>query len=220
MIQIGLLEAGLFTTAFYQGKLDAFYQKEFLTNANFPCELIPVNFDLINSFLPDGHEEIIKILQPVFKKADESGITHMLVPNITLHEVLDEMYGSFGFKWIHPVKIGMEYLKRAGSQSVSVLGTRHTMKRSYIRNYLDKAGMQVIDLSGQLIDTLDQLRLDVLAGNDRSKELEKILQDHSPAVDSLLLACTELSLAAENTNVFNVVDLAKGQMEKAIGIMM
>jgi len=218
MIRIGLLQTGAFATAFYQRRICALYGEKFQINNDFLLELFPVNFDLINSYLPDGHDEIVEIIQPVLQMAGKSGITQMMVPNITLHEILDKMTGSFGFKWIHPITIGLENLKLRGAQRVSVLGTRHTMKRSYIRDHVEQAGMQVLDVTCQYIEVLDKLRLDVFAGRDRSEELEKILQDLSPSVDALVLACTELSLAAENTIVSNVVDLAKGQIKRAVEI--
>lgn len=219
MIKVSLLKTGQFSTAFYLNKLQEMYRQNREVSEDLPIEILDTNFDLVNSFLPDGHTEITAILKPVFEKAAQAGVTHLLVPNITLHETLDQIIETIDLKLIHPIAIGIKNLQKLEAQTVSVLGTRHTMQRPYIRSHFENAGFQIMDLSQSQISVLDQLRLDVFAGKDRSESLEKILKLLSPSVDGLVLACTELSVAAQHTQVPNIVDLAVGQIEVAAELL-
>ncbi len=219
MRKIGLLQTGQLATAFYLEKLNSLYRHKGGSVCDLPIQIIETNFAQINRFLPDGHSQVRELLNPALRKASETGVTDLLVPNITLHEILDQMIGSFDFKLIHPIAIGIENLNLRQIRTVSVLGTRHTMQRNYIRGHFENAGIQIVDLSQSQISILDQLRLEVFAGKDRSEALEKILKLLSPSVDALVLACTELSVAAQHSQVRNVVDLVDVQIERTVEIL-
>ena len=211
-ISKGVLGLGEASTAYY---LNQIHQKFNACNEVFstcPLLLYQVDFQEINPFLPDQFEELIPRVIEYLNKISELGISKLLVPNITLHETLDQITHSI--ELCHPVQLTIEHLIKNKISEVVVFGTLYTMNSDYLKRNFSEAGIKVIPVESE-----DQLWIDDFRKKVYNKEctdyevaafknLIKIYMKQKPVV----IACTELSMyCLKNEN--HCIDMADLQIE-------
>ena len=217
MTKLGILGLGSYSTLFYINQLNRRYNEREGGYSTYPFTLINANFEKINPYLPNQFERIIKNIRPYLNDLEKNHVTDLLIPNITIHETLDQIIDQFSFGLVHPLDLLSDRLKRERVSAVCVLGTRYTMQGDYIPNYLLAKGIETMQLPNYLIATVDRLRNQVYQGKEPSeKVLTKIREICEQHVT--ILACTELSLVAQKLDLHQSVDLAKLQIESALNM--
>jgi len=208
--QLGLLYLGKDSSEFYLRKLTEFGFKD--------VQVISTDFFELNAQLPNNFKRLKSLLTPYLKQIEQGKITRLIVPNITLHETLDELDYSFKFKLSHPVLEGSRALKKKGVQEVFLFGSLHTMQGDYIKNYFENEDIKTVTPSQQDMLYIDQIRKKVFDGSIKKSETEAyeslIYKYHQKS--PVVIACTELSVLQESMKLINVYDLAMLQMESSL----
>lgn len=211
--ELVILGLGARSTLFYQKTLHDLYFNKYKNYSTCPFILHQINFNIINPYLPNGHDTIAPILKNSLEKYNTPK-TNLLVPNITLHTILDTL--NLKLNIIHPIKLLKNKLKSSTINKCVVFGTRHTHTNSSLGKALNFNNIQIKPLNTNEIEFLDVLRQDVYSNAESVTSINKfnqLLKAYSKDY-LVIIACTELSVI-NTTNTNNVIDLAIMQCEAA-----
>lgn len=215
MNKIGILGLGSFSTLHYVQKLNKAYQHRFGGFSTAPFVLLNVDFNTINPYLPNDFNSVIQNLEYPLKELNSLGITHLLVPNITLHESLDKITDELHFQLIHPLPLLSEVLNSRKIQQVVVLGTKYTMNSSYFKSFLESHSIQIMKQNRDFEQQVDDIRRKAYEGIDCINEFKTIV-DEIPKAYSIIVACTELSILVDKIENRQIIDLANLQIKGTI----
>ena len=212
-ISKGVLGLGEASTAYY---LNQIHQKFNERNEEFstcPLLLYQVDFQEVNPFLPDQFQELISRVTEYLNKISELGISKLLVPNITLHETLDQIIHSI--EHCHPVQLTIEHLIKNRISEVIIFGTLYTTNSEYLKRNFLEAGINIIPPESEDQLWIDDFRKKVYKEESTANEIEafqnlikKYIQ-HKP----LVIACTELSIHCLKKES-HCIDMADLQIEE------
>ncbi len=175
--------------------------------------VFPTNFDAINQLLPPPSSELQELLYSYLPSDGE--IDYLLVPNITIHEVLDLLFSlhSMPYLLVHPITLTINKLMENKVDEVVIFGSSYTMQQGYVSENLEQAGVTCSFPSKEDILTIDACRSAVYQ-NMASKELIEnfnVLVQKYAKEKPVVLSCTELSMAYAG-NVAQVYDMAQLQL--------
>ena len=210
---LGILGLGNRSTLFYIHTLNTEFNKIEKDYNTFPFILYNTNFNLINPYLPDDFEKLLPQLSEYIHQMEKLSISHLLIPNITLHEAIDQL--NISLPIIHPLALSTIFLKKDNIKQVVIFGSKHTMTSTYISNYFSWEGIKVSAPSQKDIDFIDALRKKIYSNTETVTDLDhydKLLEKYSQHA-KVLIACTELSILKMPSEV---LDLARLQIKKAI----
>lgn len=213
-ITLGILDLGSQTTAFYLNELNRVYKKLKGTYTTCPLILHNIDFESINALLPKPSDKLNKVVQSYLSEIEKTDINTLLVPNITLHETIDQI--KFKKYIVHPVHICLSHLISHNFNKVFLFGSLYTMQSNYIRDYFSKKNIEILLPTEQDMQVIDHVRREVYAGSQSDElikkyhtTIEKYSKNHP-----IVLACTELSIFKPKNH--NVVDMAELQIEEAV----
>ncbi|HCY80239.1 MAG TPA: hypothetical protein DHV22_00810, partial [Xanthomarina gelatinilytica] len=89
------------STLFYLDALNKAYHEEEQGYSTCPFILYNTDFNSINPYLPNQFKKLLPTLKNYLRNLEKLPISHLLVPNITLHEVMDKL--DTNLKIIHPL---------------------------------------------------------------------------------------------------------------------
>ena len=205
----GILGLGAVSTAFYLKEIHHKYQKrngEFST-ASFV--MYQIDFQEINPFLPNNFEVLIPKAKSYLKEISDLGITRLLVPNITLHETLDQI--EIPFEICHPVDLTLEYLEENRISEAYLFGTLYTMNSEYLNSKFSERNIKILKPTDSDQSWIDTFRKKVYLEKQTSKEIEifqNLIQKYS-GKKPVVIACTELSIYSlkQNPSCIDMMDL-------------
>ncbi|MFT6717083.1 MAG: aspartate racemase [Saprospiraceae bacterium] len=204
--QIGLLYLGKDSSEFYLRKL--------VKLGFHDVKVIATDFSAINTQLPKNFALLKDLVTPYLRQAEQKKITSLIVPNITLHETIDQLDGPFKFNFMHPVLKGAKALQKKAVAEVILFGSLHTMKGNYVKDHFKASDINTSIPLAQDMIYIDKIRRKVFDGSIQYTEIEKYVElintycQKSPVV----LACTELSILHHSIKSSDVFDLATIQM--------
>lgn len=207
----GVLGLGKESTQYYLSQIHEKYNNENSDFSTCPMLVYQIDFQEINPFLPDQFAILKERLENYLKEIKNLGITKLLIPNITLHETLDQL--KFDIEISHPVNLTIDHLIEQGIDRITIFGTSYTMNSSYLKNkFLDKnISVSVVDFEDQ--NRIDRFRKDVYR-NEQTEEdkrhLHQLIKKYS-VKSYVLLACTELSVVASKEDL-SFIDMADLQI--------
>lgn len=211
-ISKGVLGLGEASTAYYLNQIHQKFNERNQEFSTCPLILYQVDFQEINPFLPDQFEELIPRVSDYLNKISDLGISKLLVPNITLHETLDQITHSI--ELCHPVQLTIEYLIKNKISEVVVFGTLYTMNSEYLKRNFLEAAINIIPPESEDQLWIDDFRKKVYKKESTEDEIEafqnliKKYMKQKPVV----IACTELSIyCLKNEN--HCIDMADLQIE-------
>jgi aspartate racemase len=209
---IGVLGLGEKSTQIYTNKLNEYYRSLYGDFSTCPYKMLNTDFNKINPFLPNEFDKFLPYLKEQLLELNEMGVFQILIPNITLHIVLDqlELPSEVYDKIVHPIKKSIDLLKEEGISQITIIGTRHTSVSKSFIDYFVKLGIDVNVMSNENIKKIDELRIAVYE-KGYSPQLERKLFSITSQYNNPLLCCTELSIL--NKGSFEL-DLVKTQLEQ------
>ena len=219
---IGILGLGSRTTLHYLSEFNRLYQQDFKGYSTCPIKMINTNFDLINPYLPDQFDRLEPITLRYLEALNTMEPDCLVVPNITLHQTIDRLAlnPEISGKLIHPVKAMAEAFHANQIDSVVLFGSAYTMNSTYIPEILNGAGVKILLPETKDLGKIDRLRQLVYAGTAELKDYDWFQQLCLSYGDQpVLMACTELSVAAEQISAKNVYDLTSHQIRTALRIL-
>ncbi|MGZ0016810.1 hypothetical protein [Yeosuana sp. AK3] len=160
----------------------------------FEYDAIQVHFEPINAVLPDKMEAAAKLLEPYFREMEYRQKPYILA-NITLHEAVK--YFSFSPRYFISIeKILKKEAKRIQGK-FAILGTKYTMRHTYISSLLPKK--EIVSLPEKIQDNIDKLRQVYFNSSNIKMANEVIIELSQLEIDDYILACTELTLALDDS---------------------
>jgi aspartate racemase len=209
----GILGLGSSATLYYLEQIQAKFRKNNEEFSTCPYLLYQIDFQEINPHLPNQFSVLIPKLKVYLEQISKLGIKQLLVPNITLHETLDQI--QFDTEICHPVHLTTHYLNTKNISSITLFGTIYTMNSSYVTEKLSRKNIEVF-----LPTKEDQLWIDQFRKVVAQKEVSQsqvmnfhLLIKKYAIKNPVVLACTELSIHALKIENY-CIDMAALQIEK------
>lgn len=209
----GVLGLGKESTLFYLNQIQKRYQsdnKEWST-----CRLImyQIDFQELNPFLPNQFQDLIPKIQNYLEQIEKLGITKLLIPNITLHETVDQI--EFDGFICHPLTLTLHFLQENNISQIFIFGTSYTMNSEYMKQKFSEKDIKLLTPTNDDQIWIDDFRKEVNQQKptpDRILEFQNLIKKYS--VDHpVVIACTELSLFALKNNL-SCIDMAELQIEE------
>jgi aspartate racemase len=210
-----ILGLGERSTQYYVKQLHKRYLEKYKNFATLPHILFQTDFNAINPFLPDQFDTLIPNLTTILSEVEKLPVKNVLVPNITLHETLDQI--ETNLKFIHPVKLTVEYLKARHLKNVVIFGTSYTMNSNYIKNAFKAEGISVSEVDKEHQKEIDHLRKSLYAHDATEIELAEYIDLVKHYTNkTIVIACTELSIVNALLKPKNSVDMAELQIKDVL----
>ena len=213
-----MLGLGSFSTLFYIKELNALYNAKHGGFSTCPFKMLNVDFDTINNLLPNTSKALDAIVKDNLNKLKALEIDTIVVPNITLHETIDRL--SIEANIIHPVEETISNVKENKHTNVTIFGTLYTMQSNYITSKFRAEKINVLQVSKEDKQQIDDLRIAVYNGKETQKQLEifnELINKYTKN-GVVVLACTELSVAYNIKNN-RVYDMARIQIKKSVNLL-
>ena len=209
IISKGVLGLGAVSTAFYLKEIHRKYQEKNHQFSTCPLLVYQIDFQEINPFLPNQYEVLIPKLKETLKEITTLGITRLLIPNITLHETLDQI--KIPLEICHPVDLTLKHLEENGISEVYLFGTLYTMNSEYLKSRFLAKKVKVLQAVESDQKWIDDFRKKVYQGNETLEEItffRTLIQKYSEK-NAVVIACTELSVFSlkENPSCIDMMDL-------------
>lgn len=216
MEKIVILGLGARSTLFYQEKLHQSYLEIKGNYATFPFIVKQLDFNLVNPFLPDNIAVVSPILKLELKQYDVTGV-HLVVPNITIHKILDTI--DFQLQIIHPYKLLISVLGDKKGKKVVFFGTKFTCNSSYLASFITDNPIKNLKIEEILF--LDELRKKVYFYAETNQDIttyNKLIAKYSQN-HIVVIACTELSII-NSSGANNVIDLSRLQCDESLRLIL
>jgi len=219
-MNLGILGLGNKSTLFYLNALNELYNTKKGGYTTCPYLLLNSNFDLINPYLPHKFKKLVPTTKGYIQQLLNLGVDKILIPNITLHETIDQLNFDKNL-FIHPLVIlKTELLKQINSQkSVILLGTKFTMQNNYFLDGIQEANLEVKQLKTTEFTFIEQFRNKVY----NKTVTKKMIKNYNQLITDLcqdnivVIACTELALNLTSQSVINIPML---QIAEAVNFVM
>lgn len=208
----GILGLGKASTLYYLNEIHKRYQEEHNEFSTCPFLLYQIDFQKINPFLPDQFNILIPSLKHDLAQISRLGISNLLVPNITLHETLDQMELAVGI--YHPVNLTSQELQEKNISKVYLFGTLYTMNSKYLKNKFSESNISLLNVAESDQKVIEDFRKDVYHEQQFSAQIvnfQNLIRKYS-ANHPVVIACTELSLFALKDNL-HCIDMADLQIK-------
>jgi len=208
----GVLGLGAVSTQYYLQRIHEKFQQQNKEYSTCPLILYQIDFQEINPFLPNKFSDLIPHVKDYLDKICALGIKKLLVPNITLHETLDQM--DFPLEVYHPVPLTLNYLQEKNISEAFLFGTSYTMNSDYLRRNFPAKDVTLLRPSKEDQEWIDHFRKMVYEGNVATSDIERFHETIKKYAESnpVLIACTELSLHAPKNDA-SCIDMAELQIE-------
>lgn len=205
----GILGLGAVSTAFYVKEIHKKHQNRNEEFSTCPFLMYQIDFQEINPFLPKNFSVIIPKLNEYLREISSMGINKLLIPNITLHETLDQI--EIPFEICHPVDLTLKYLEANKISKVYLFGTLYTMNSEYMKSKFSEKEIQILNPSENEQNLIDDFRKRVYDEKETPEEIgifQNLIQKYSK-ISPVIIACTELSIYSlkENPSCIDMMDL-------------
>ena len=205
----GVLGLGAVSTALYLKEIHRKYQEKNDQFSTCPLLVYQIDFQEINPFLPNQFGVLIPKLKETLKEITTLGISKLLVPNITLHETLDQI--KIPLEICHPVDLTLKHLEENRISEVYLFGTLYTMNSEYLKSRFLAKKVKVLQSVESDQKWIDDFRKKVYQGNEILEEItffQTLIRKYSEK-NVVVIACTELSVFSlkENPSCIDMMDL-------------
>jgi len=154
-----------------------------------------------------GEDDPAPYIIKSINKLAESGAKRVFLPCNSVHYFYDRVIPHITIPWINLIEVVANEIKKSKKKKTIVLGayTTVTMKTydKYLNNliYLDEQGNNIVFEIIEAVKTNN-----IILSNIKTKELIKYFENYK--FDSVILACTELTLIKDLTrnNNFQIFD--------------
>lgn len=208
----GVLGLGAVSTNYFLRRIHEKFRINHEEFSTCPLLLYQIDFQELNPFLPNNFEALVPKLNSYLNDISNLGISKLLIPNITLHETVDQI--NLPIDIIHPVELTVNFLKEKKIEEAFIFGTSYTMNSQYLKKrFLENNILLIVpDLVDQ--NRIDEFRKKVYSGIETAAEIivyKNLINKYSEK-NLVLIACTELSLYSL-IDQSKCVDMAELQIE-------
>ena len=172
---------------------------------------------LSDTLMPDRTDAILNgTYEPLLlKKAKEDikafenlDVTNIAIPCNTMHYYIDKLDSYTNINIINMVYETVKYCNDHGYKNIAILGTFATMDYGIYDKYADEFGINIYKLNDKQKNLSMKTIYDIKETNNTSAPqfLKLVKSLKSESVDSVILACTELSIIDDIMNYNYVID--------------
>jgi aspartate racemase len=168
--------------------------------------------DLVALEDADDWDGVAKLNIDAAKHLEAAGAEGVLLACNTTHKVFDAVAANVDVPMLHIGDAIADRLVADRQTRVALLGTRFTMTEGYIRERLERRGIQLAPIDAGWTREVDRIIFEELARGrvvrDSQRKLKTLITELAKQkVQAVALACTELVLAVEvRANVLPVYD--------------
>jgi len=119
--KLGMLGLASGSNRYYLDRWRTLVAEKYSSEKEYHIEVIETDFPEINQHLPDQFEYLVPILNTYISKVEQEGITHLLLPNFTIHQTIDRL--NTRIYVAHPLRLCIEYLQKNNIKSVYIFGS-------------------------------------------------------------------------------------------------
>ena len=204
-----VLGLGKTSTSYYINEIHRRFKLQHGEFSTCPFLLYQIDFQEINPFLPNQFDILIPKVQTFLNQISNFGITKLLVPNITLHETLDQI--EWSLKICHPIDLTIQYLHRNMITEIYLFGTLYTMNSEYLKEKFSKNNISLkkpSEVDQKLIDDFRKEVYNETQTPDEVLNFQNLIRKYS-IENPVVIACTELSIFSlkENPSCIDMMDL-------------
>ena len=145
-----------------------------------------------------------KAMADAARALEKGGADCVVLCTNTMHLVADAMQAAVDIPMLHIADGTAERIKKAGIQTIALLGTRFTMEKDFYKQRLvDQFGLKVLipDASDRAIvhDVIyEELVKGVIREESKAKYLEIIHKLQGAGAEGVILGCTEIGLLVQD----------------------
>lgn len=188
--------------------------------------LYSVDFDEVAKMQHEGRwEDFQQLLIDAAKKLERGGADFFLICANTPHIVADAVAAAVDIPLVHIGDAVGETIKAAGMKKIGLLGTRFTMEKDFLKNWLrDKFGIESIVPETADRDIVHSVIYNELVNGDirdesRKEYLTIIDKLTAAGAEAIILGCTEIPLLITSADTDAVLfDTAKIHAERAVDL--
>ena len=205
----GILGLGAVSTAFYLKEIHRRYQERNSAFSTCPFLMYQIDFQEINPFLPNHFDILIPKMESYLNEISNLGFSKLLVPNITLHETLDQI--EIPLEIWHPIDLTLKCLEENKIAEVYLFGTLYTMNSEYLNSKFSEKNIKILKPTSSDQNWIDDFRKMVYVEKEYSAEIEdfqNLIRKYSEK-NIVVIGCTELSIYSlkENPSCIDMMDL-------------
>ena len=162
--------------------------------------LASVDFEEIEKLQATGGWEASgDILGDLALKLERAGAEAVALCTNTMHKVADRIKRDLKAPFLHIGDAVSLALKAKGIKRILLLGTRYTMEQDFMKEPMERSGIEVLIPGRDDIETVnrtiyDELCLGIIKDSSREAILAIIGQAESQGAKGAVLGCTELGL--------------------------
>lgn len=168
-----------------------------------PIAMVSVDFQDIEELQHQGDWATLgDILAEKARRVEAAGADLLLVCTNTMHKVAPQIEAAISIPLLHIADATAARIRRAGLETVGLLGTRFTMEHGFYKGRLEKQGLDV------LIPSVDDRELvhrviyqELCRGEIREKSRQEFLRIidrlRGAGAEGVIEGCTEIVLLVE-----------------------
>src|SRR6478672_10913993 len=145
---------------------------------------------------------VAKVTLEAARRLEASGAEAVIITSNTGHKVFDAVAANIDVPMLHIGDAVADRLVADRQVRVALLGTRFTMTEGYVRDRLERRGIQLAPIDPVWMSEVDRIIFDELAAGrvvrDSQRKLKTLITELAKQkVQAVVLGCTELVLAVD-----------------------
>lgn len=142
---------------------------------------------------PDQKKGIIKSIE----NCEKIGAEFIAVPCNSVHYYYKDIIPHINIPWVNMIEITAKEARKKG-QSPLILGGLITVGKRLYSEYIPNAVYPTIMENDTIINAIEEIALTSTLQEQSRELVRKIILQYNGKVDSIILACTELSIVFKN----------------------
>ncbi|MEO6582897.1 MAG: aspartate/glutamate racemase family protein [Ferruginibacter sp.] len=165
-----------------------------------------VNYgDITKRVQADDWKGVGKIISAAAKSLQAAGADCILLGANTMHNVAPDVEASVQIPLIHIARETAKEIKKAGIDSVALLGTKYTMQLDFFKNILSEYGIATmipneVGMEKINVAIYDELAKGLVLDPTKKSFLEIIDKLAGLGADGVILGCTEIPMLIKPTD--------------------
>ena len=167
------------------------------------CILYSVDFEEIEKCQARGDwDRSAEILTEAARSLEKAGADFVLICTNTMHKIAPQVAAGIHIPLVHIAEMTAVELKKAGIQTVGLLGTKYTMLQDFYKQVLRDNGIDVLipdEKDVELVNHViyDELCLGQVKPESKKEYLRIIDSLASRGAQGIILGCTEIGLLVQ-----------------------
>lgn len=186
-----------------------------------------VNFQEIRKLMLNNDWESIGIeLGNIAQKLENAGADYIVIATNTMHKLADYIQKQINIPLVHIADCVAQKCKDNNVKKVGLLGTRYTMIEDFLKNRLNKNGLEVsVPNSEEEVLQIDRIIFDELCKGeikDESKDyyisiINKMIKENH--IEGIILGCTEIEMLIKQKDIsIPIFDTTQSHIDSIVNL--